>query len=107
MSSTKFRGFIFVLVAFAVGASGLLVAESALADAALFRVEQRSHNFPNPPVTPGGAGMYQGYIIPYTLGIKGYVYPPETAMVAPFNPVGAARFGLLPGSRTSPGAAGR
>ena len=93
MTSSRIHESILVLIAFAVGAGSLLVAGSALAQGsanALFRIEQRTHNFPDPPVTPGGAGMYQGYIIPYTLGIKGYIYPPETAMVAPFNPIGGA-----------------
>jgi hypothetical protein len=77
----------------AVAAGSLLVAGSALADTALFRVEQRWHNFPNPPVTtPGGAGMYQGYIQPYLTKTEmgAYVYPPATAIVEPGNPVGGA-----------------
>jgi hypothetical protein len=59
----------------------------------LFRVEQRWHNFPNPGVTPAGAGMDQGYIQPpatnFTTG-KGATYPPATAIVAPGNPIGGA-----------------
>ncbi len=93
MSPYRSREFILVLIAFAIGAGSLLVAGSALAQGeanALFRIEQRFHGFPDPPVTPGGAGMYQGYIVPYTLGIKGYISPPETAMVEPFNPIGGA-----------------
>jgi hypothetical protein len=93
MTSSRIHESILVLIAFAVGAGSLLVASSALAQGsanALFRIEQRWHGFPDPPVTPGGAGMYQGYLIPYTLGIKGYVYLPETAMVEPFNPIGGA-----------------
>jgi hypothetical protein len=71
----------------------LSVASSALADLALFRVEQRWHNFPNPPVTtPGGAGTYQGYIRPYYLDTPAgyYFHPPATAVVEPGNPIGGA-----------------
>jgi hypothetical protein len=53
---------------------------------ALFRVEQRWHNFPDPPVTtPGGAGMYQGYIQPDT-----YYDNPAVATVQPGNHQGGA-----------------
>jgi len=88
------RQIILVFVAFAVAVCSLLVPETALADTALFRVEQRWHNFPNPPVTtPGGAGMDQGYIQPYTtktaMGTE-YLYPPGIAIVEPDNPVGGA-----------------
>jgi hypothetical protein len=82
-----------VLVAFAVAAVGLLAPASAPADTALFRAEQRWHNFPNPPVTtPGGAGMYQGYVKPYWLDtvMGSYLSPPSEATVAPGNPVGGA-----------------
>jgi hypothetical protein len=82
-----------LLLGLAVAAGSLLVAGSALAELALFRVEQRWHNFPNPPVTtPGGAGMYQGYVIPYYLEVKtgGYKSPPATAIVEPGNPIGGA-----------------
>jgi len=82
-----------LLFGFAVGAGSLLVAGPALAEPALFRVEQRWHNFPNPPVTtPGGAGMDQGYIQPgLTETMMGeYLYPPPTAKVAPGNPIGGA-----------------
>jgi hypothetical protein len=77
-----------------VAAGGLLAPETALAETALFRVEQRWHNSPNPPVTtPGGAGMYQAYIQPYltktAMGTE-YIYPPGTAIVDPGNPVGGA-----------------
>jgi len=77
----------------AVGAGSLLAPESALADLALFRIEQRWHNFPNPPVTsPGGAGVDQGYIQPGITKTKrgGYLYPPPRAVVAPGNPIGGA-----------------
>jgi hypothetical protein len=77
----------------AVAAGSLLVAGSALADTALFRVEQRWHNAPNPPVTtPGGAGLYQGYIQPYTTktAMGRYIYPAAEAIVEPGNPVGGA-----------------
>jgi hypothetical protein len=83
-----------LLIAFAVGAGSLLVAGSALADTALFRVEQSWHNFPNPVVTsPGGAGMYQAYIQPYNYGrtaMGAYTQQPGTAIVEPGNPVGGA-----------------
>ena len=77
---------ILVFVAFAVGAGSLLVAGSALAAEALFRVEQRWHNFPNPPVTtPGGAGMDQGYIQPYTTrtAMGEYVHSPARGGQSP------------------------
>ncbi len=77
----------------AVAAGSLLAAGSALAEKALFRVEQRWHKFPNPPVTtPGGAGMYQGYIYPYYLDTPAgnYLDPPATAIVEPGNPIGGA-----------------
>ena len=91
MSPPRSRESILVLIAFTLGAGSLLVAVPAPAQqpaAALFRIEQRWHGFPSPPVTPGGAGMYQGYIRPYTLGIKSYMSPPATARVALNNPVG-------------------
>jgi len=87
------RQFILVLVAFAVAAGSLLVAGSALAETALFRVERSFHNFPNPAVTsPGGAGMYQGYLEPYATpsAMGGYIYSAATAIVEPGNPVGGA-----------------
>ena len=66
MSQTRLRQFILVLVAFSVAAGGLLVPGSALADIALFRIEQRWHNFPNPAITtPGNAGLAMGWVIPY------------------------------------------
>jgi hypothetical protein len=88
------RQVILVLVAFAVAAGSLLVAGSALAAEALFRVEQSWHNFPNPSVTtPGSAGMYQGYIQPYltksAMGTE-YVYPAPWAIVEAGNPIGGA-----------------
>jgi hypothetical protein len=94
MSSFRSRQFILVLVAFAVGAGSLLAPETALAAKELFRVERSWHNSPNPPVTtPGGAGMYQGYIQPYLTKNKAgtkYLYPPGTAIVEPGNPIGGA-----------------
>jgi hypothetical protein len=83
-----------LLFGLAVGAGSLLAPGSALAAEALFRVEQRWHNFPNPPVTtPGGAGMYQAYIQPYTtktaMGVD-YIYPAPKAIVEPGNPIGGA-----------------
>ncbi|MBW2693901.1 MAG: PEP-CTERM sorting domain-containing protein [Deltaproteobacteria bacterium] len=81
-----------LLFGLAVGAGSLLAPETALADTALFRVEQSWHNFPNPAVTtPGGAGMYQAYIQPYvtkTMMGTEYLYPPATAIVEPGNPIG-------------------
>jgi hypothetical protein len=71
----------------------LSVASSAPADTALFRVEQRWHDSPRPAVTtPGGAGMYQGYIFPYYRDTPAgrYLDPPATAIVEPGNPVGGA-----------------
>jgi hypothetical protein len=82
-----------LLLGLAVAAGSLLVAGSALADLQLFRVEQSWHNFPNPPVTtPGGAGMYQWYIQPYTFRHPNgnYCYPAGYATVEPGNPVGGA-----------------
>lgn len=78
---------------FAVAAGSLLAPETARADKELFRVQQSWHKFPGPPVTtPGGAGMYQGYIQPYaTKHPNGnYKYPAETATVEPGNPIGGA-----------------
>ena len=71
----------------------LYVASSAPAELALFRVEQRWHNAPNPPVTtPGGAGMYQAYIQPYLTqtALGEYIHPPGIAIVEPGNPIGGA-----------------
>jgi len=81
-----------LLAACAVGAGSLLVAGSALAETALFRVEQSWLNFPGPAVTaPGGAGKYQAYIQPYNYGrtaMGAYTSPPGTAIVESKNPVG-------------------
>jgi hypothetical protein len=88
------RRFILAFVASALAVGSLLAPETAPADTALFRVEQRWHNFPNPPVTtPGGAGMYQGWMQPYVtknLMKTYYFYPPATAIVEPGNPIGGA-----------------
>jgi len=53
-------------------------------------VEQSWYNRPNPTVTPGGAGLYQGYIQPYVgRNADGdYLYPPAEAIVEPGNPIG-------------------
>lgn len=92
MSPSRSREVLFVLLAFAVGAGSLLVAGSAVAVEALFRIEQRWHQFPSPPVTPGGAGMYQGYVRPFYFETpaKNYSSPPAKANVAPGNPIGGA-----------------
>jgi hypothetical protein len=81
-----------LLFGLAVAAGSLLAPGSALADTALFRVEQRWHTFPSPAVTPGGAGMDQGYLQPGTTrtNMGEYLYPPPTAKVAPGNPIGGA-----------------
>jgi hypothetical protein len=85
------RPFTLLFVAFAVAAGSLLAPEPAPADLALFRVERRWYDSPNPPVTtPGGAGMYQGYILPYYVDTPhgNYLDPPATAIVEPGNPIG-------------------
>jgi hypothetical protein len=78
----------------AVGAGSLLAPGAALAETALFRVQQIWHNFPNPAVTtPGGAGQYQGWVQPYPnykTAMGEYLYPPGTAIVEPGNPIGGA-----------------
>ena len=93
MKPFRTRLVILLLVAFAMGAGSLLVAGSALADTALFRIEQSWHNFPNPQrTTPGNAGLYQGYIQPYNFYLTpmgAYSTPPGKAIVEPNNPVGA------------------
>jgi len=90
MSTPRSREFTLVFAAFAVAVGILAVAGSALAEEALFRIQQRWHNFPNPPVTPGGAGLYQGYVFPYYLDTpaKKYWSPPAKGTVAPGNPIG-------------------
>jgi len=94
MASFRSRQVALLLIAFAVGVGSLLVAGSASADFALFRVEQSYLNFPGPAVTtPGGAGKYQGYIFPYvtkSAAGKGYLYQAATAIVEPNNPIGGA-----------------
>jgi hypothetical protein len=80
-----------LLFGLAVAVGSLLAPETALAELALFRVEQSWHNSPTPPVTvPGGAGMYQAYIQPYltktTMGA--YIFPAAKATVEAGNPVG-------------------
>jgi len=79
-----------------VAAGSLLAAGPALADLALFRVEQRWQGL-IPPVfnTPsheGWVGTEQGYIQPgLTETMMGeYLYPPPRAVVAPGNPIGGA-----------------
>lgn len=49
MSPSRFREFILVLIALTVGTGNLLVAGSALADFALFRIERRWHQYRAPP----------------------------------------------------------
>jgi hypothetical protein len=76
-----------------MGAGSLLVAGSALADTALFRIENSWHNFPNPARTePGNAGLYQSYIFPYYYGPTPAgegIDPAGNAVVTPDNKVGA------------------
>jgi hypothetical protein len=77
----------------AVGAGSLLVAGSALADTALFRVERKFYGAPFPGVTtPGGAGVYERFIDPYYVDFSwgAFLYPPATAIVEPGNPIGGA-----------------
>jgi hypothetical protein len=94
MTSFRSRQVTHLLLSLAVAAASLLVGGSALAETALFRVEQSWHNFPGPAVTtPGGAGLYQGYMQPYQYSLTamgGYVTPPGTAVVEPGNPIGGA-----------------
>jgi len=94
---TQSRQFILAFVAFAGAAGSLLVTGTALADLALFRVEQRwkgGNLYPrvHTPNYDGWAGMEQGYIQPYTskTAMGEYHYPPPTAVVAPGNPIGGA-----------------
>jgi len=89
MRPFQLRQFILVLVASALAVGSLMAPKTALADTALFRVERRWHNYPNPAVTtPGGAGMYQSYIQPYVVPVS--YSPPATAIVEPGNPIGGA-----------------
>ena len=93
MIQFRSRQLIPVLVAFSVAAGGLLVPGSALAEIALFRIENRWHNFPNPAITtPGNAGLAMGWVIPYVYsdGKGNPVSPPGTAQVEPGNPIGGA-----------------
>jgi hypothetical protein len=95
MTSSRSRQLLLLLAAFAMGAGSLLVAGSALAEQALFRVQQFWHSIPNPPATtPGGAGEYQGYVLPYltksiSMGNEVYIYTPGVATVTSENQVGA------------------
>jgi hypothetical protein len=97
MSSSRPRQSILLLIiAFAMGAGSLLVAGSALADEALFRVQQIWHSVPNPadPRSPGGAGIASASVIPYLTkkishGEEVYIYTPGVAIVSPGNPIGA------------------
>jgi len=87
MSSFRSRRVILVFIASAVAVGSLLAPGSALADTALFRVEQRWHNFPNPPVQP--------YTTRTAMGAD-YIYPAPKAIVEPGNPIGG-KFTLPPG----------
>jgi hypothetical protein len=96
MSQSRLRQLILVLVAFAVAAGGLLVPGSALAELALFRIENRWHNFPNPALTtPGNAGQGWGWVQPYVYLTKTMASPtqakspPGVAVVQPGNPIGS------------------
>jgi len=92
MKPFQSRRVILVFVALVVASGSLRAPKTALADTAMFRVEQRWHNYPAPAVTPGGAGMEQGYLQPSTTRtmMGAYRYPPPTAVVEPGNPVGGA-----------------
>jgi hypothetical protein len=70
-----------------VGTGSLLVPEPASAQhEALFRVERKFYGTPFPAVTiPGGAGVYQNYLEPYTS-----ILPYPIANVENENPVGGA-----------------
>ena len=92
MKPFRLRQLTLLLLAFAVAAGSLLIAASALADKAAFRVERRWNNDPRPPVTPGGAGRGESWVQPYlTMSRKGedYYYTAPNASVEPGNPVGA------------------
>ena len=72
----------------------LSVASSAMADLALFRVEQRWHNFPLPRMTTPDrlGGKHVWFIQPdvYSDGKGNPISPPGTAQVQPGNPIGGA-----------------
>jgi hypothetical protein len=86
-----------------LGSVGLLAAEPASADKALFRVQRTFLGAPFPAVTtPGGAGRFYNPVEPYkpytrtitsmgaTMGPgTGTSSPPGTATVEPSNPIGA------------------
>ena len=83
MKPIRSRQVILVLAAFAVAAGSLLIPEPALAAVALFRVERTFLGAPFPAATtPGGAGIYQNYLEPYTYS------PYATALVESGNPIG-------------------
>ncbi len=86
MKSLTSRQIVFLLVAFAVGTGSLLVPEPAHATAkAMFRVERSWVGAPPPALTsPGGAGVYQGWVYPYTS-----TAPPSEATVQGGNVPGA------------------
>jgi hypothetical protein len=87
------RRFILAFVASAVAVGSLLAPEPARADTALFRVKRQHYGAPLPPATtPGGAGRYMFYILPYATrtAMGEYIYPPATAIVEPGNPIGGA-----------------
>jgi hypothetical protein len=68
-----------------LAAGSLLTPEPALAAEALFRVERKWYGAPFPPATsPGGAGVYEYYIEPFTYAAY------AEATVEPGNPIGGA-----------------
>jgi hypothetical protein len=92
MRPFQLRHFILVFVASAVAAGSLLVAGSALAEMALFRIEKQFYGAPLPAATtPGGAGRNMSLIYPY-VSRDGWNHqaPPATAIVEPGNPIGGA-----------------
>jgi hypothetical protein len=102
MTSLKSRRFLPFVVACMLGSVGLLGAEPASADKALFRAQRIFLGAPFPAVTPGGAGRVINPVEPYTPYASGITrdgmavgpgtgtpVPPGSATVSPANPIGA------------------